>query len=57
MQATKFKVTVEVEVLSLDVAPALIAEAIDNISMRRMHESRTHHFEPPRVAAHAAAFT
>ena len=31
MQATKFKLTVEVEVLSLDAIPALICELVQNI--------------------------
>lgn len=31
MQATKYKVTVEVEVLSLDVVPSLLTEIANNI--------------------------
>jgi hypothetical protein len=31
MQATKFTVTVEIEVLSLEVVPSLLCEVTDNI--------------------------
>lgn len=37
MQANKFTVTIEIEVLSLDVVPSMLSEVTDIIS----HENRT----------------